>query len=97
MSSPCRNGPQVPVVLHLTLQRPFFDAIARGEQLIERRSDSAYWRARLAGRHFDEVRFRNGRAADAPFLRLECLGVEHQAGVGYAIRLGRLLESGPPG
>ena len=78
--------------LHLTLHREFFDAIAEGKKKTEYRDDTAYWRARLAGRTYSEIVFRNGYAAAAPLMRVQCLGIREDRPDRFAISLGRILE-----
>lgn len=78
-------------VLHLTLNRQFFDAIAEGRKTREYRDDKPYWRIRLAGRKYDEVIFRNGYLTDVPWMRVKCLGIRAGAGR-FVIRLGKILE-----
>jgi hypothetical protein len=83
-------------VLALTLHREWFDKIAMGEKRIEYRANKAYWRTRLVGRTYEEVHFRNGYSATAPFLRVEYLGLrKYGSGPGsyFGIRLGRILET----
>lgn len=79
------------VALHLTLHRRWFDAIALGRKKTEYREDTAYWRARLLGRSYDEVHFRNCYATRAPFMRVQCLGIRKRR-TGFAIRLGEVLQ-----
>ncbi len=81
-----------PSVLHLTLHREFFDAIAGGRKKTEYREDKTYWRSRLIGRAYTEIVFRNGYATDAPIMRVECLGVRQEKTGRFAIRLGKILE-----
>ena len=78
--------------LHLTLHREFFDAIAAGAKKTEYQDDKPYWRSRLEGRAYSEVIFRNGYAANAPLLRVQCLGIRRDKRKRFAIRLGRILE-----
>lgn len=90
-------------VLHLTLHRRWFDAIAQGRKKAEYRLHKPYWCKRLADREYDEIHFRNGYAKDAPWMRVEWLGCN--VGTGgetlptpyrgnwiFAIQLGRILE-----
>jgi hypothetical protein len=79
-------------VLHLTLHREYFDAIAAGTKKTEYREDKAYWRSRLVGREYDEVVFRNGYAPRAPVMRVQCIGLRKDRPGRFAIRLGRILE-----
>lgn len=90
-------------VLHLTLHRRWFDAIASGEKKAEYRLLKPYWAKRLEGREYDEIHFRNGYAKDAPFMRVEWCGYEVGSGGEtlpapyrgawiFAIRLGKILE-----
>lgn len=83
-------------ILHLTLLRRWFDAIARGEKTWEYRSIKPYWTRRLVKRHYDEVHFRNGYSPRVPFMRVEFKGVEitkdHNGKTCYGIKLGKILE-----
>jgi hypothetical protein len=81
--------------LALTLNRAPFDAIVAGEKKTEYRDNKAYWRSRLIGIRYEEVHFRNGYSAKAPFLRVEYRGLwKYGKGRGstFGIRLGRILE-----
>ena len=82
-------------VLHLTLHRRWFDAIASGEKREEYRALTPFWTRRLADRQYDEIHFRNGYARDAPFMRVRFLGCQPgqwQEQPAYVIRLGEILE-----
>jgi hypothetical protein len=78
-------------ILHLTLEREWFDDIVRGVKNEEYRELKDYWKKRLEGRTYDIVRFRNGYAADAPVMDVEFLGVDKRQDC-YAIRLGKILR-----
>lgn len=78
-------------ILHLTLHRHWFDEIAAGRKTTEYRECSPFWIARLEGKRFDEIHFRNGYRPDAPFMRVECLGISVVDGL-YHINLGKILE-----
>jgi hypothetical protein len=83
-------------ILHLTLLRNYFDAIANGDKVEEYRIRSIYWVTRLKDRHYDEVHFRNGYRKDSPFMRVEFKGITEKQHSGYgpvfAIQLGKVLE-----
>jgi hypothetical protein len=78
-------------ILHLTLEREWFDDIVRGVKNEEYRDLKDYWKTRLEGRKYDIVRFRNGYATDAPEMDVEFLGVDKRSDC-YAIRLGKILS-----
>jgi hypothetical protein len=81
-------------VLHLTLHRQWFDAIASGEKTTEYRAITDFWTKRLLDRHYDEVHFRNGYSFDKPWMRVEFKGLSSEVRNGklcYAIKLGRVL------
>jgi hypothetical protein len=84
----------MPKILHLTLRRKFFAAIAAGDKRTEYREQKPYWRKRLEGREYDVIKFRNGYAVNAPEMLVEFRGLRRY-GKGrearYAIRLGRVL------
>jgi len=93
----------IPKVLHLTLHRLWFDAIAKGEKREEFRVIKPYWTKRFISNgepiKYDEIHFKNGYAKDAPFMRVEWQGLVetisnpfsegHKA---YSIELGKILE-----
>ena len=85
----------MPEILHLTLHREFFDAIAEKRKRIEYRDRSEHWRNRLEGRKYDLIKFRNGYARNAPEMLVEFRGLRRY-GIGrrarYAILLGRTLK-----
>ena len=68
-------------ILHLTLHRRWFDAIASGEKKEEYRILKPYWTKRLMSAKprlpipYDEIHFRNGYTKDAPFMRVVWLGL----------------------
>jgi hypothetical protein len=78
-------------ILHLTIEREWFDDIVRGDKNEEYRDLKDYWKTRLEGRKYDIVRFRNGYATDAPEMDVEFLGVDKRSDY-YAIRLGKILS-----
>lgn len=61
-------------ILHLTLQREWFDEIAKGEKTEEYREIKPYWTRQLENNVgfviFDEIYFKNGYAKNAPFMRV---------------------------
>jgi len=87
-------------VLHLTLKRQWFDAIADGSKVEEYRDQSEYWN-RILGPHVDqqlpwrEVHFRNGYHSTAPFMRVGLQGLRvgpHNGRTCYILSLGPILE-----
>ncbi len=78
-------------ILKLNLYRQWFDQIASAEKRIEYREATAYWKKRIEDRDYDEIHFRNGYRANAPFMRVEYLGYFKCAGH-YSLRLGNILE-----
>lgn len=66
-------------ILHLTLERKWFDLIASGEKKQEYREAKPYWMKRLTdgdeGLHFDIVRFKNGYGPDVPTMDVEFNGI----------------------
>jgi hypothetical protein len=82
-------------ILHLTLKREFFAAIAAKKKPFEYREQKPYWRKRLEGRKYDVIKFRNGYSPDSPEMMVEFRGVSRgRKGrrTYYAIRLGRILK-----
>jgi hypothetical protein len=85
------------LVLQLNLHRKWFDAIACGKKKKEVRARTPFWTARLDGRTYQEIHFRNGYATKAPWLRVEFKGVTRRGrgrSAEYVIRLGRVLRFG---
>lgn len=66
----------MPVVLHLTLKKKWFDLIASGKKLVEFREAKPYWQRRLLDsggalrQDFTEIHLRNGYSQNAPFMRV---------------------------
>ncbi len=87
-------------VLSMTLHRKWFDAIAKGKKKKEYRDSKDYWLKRFfdpEGRliKYDEVHFKNGYSPEAPFMRVEWLGMKKITVEGSevcAIQLGNVLE-----
>lgn len=79
-------------VLHLNLYRKYFDAILKGDKVVEYRDITPYWSKRLEGRHYDIIQFRNGYAKVAPTMVVEYKGMGIDDGK-YAIQLGNILET----
>lgn len=95
-----RKSPKIaadrePRILHLNLQRQYFDEIAQGKKREECREMKPYWTKRLEGRVYDEIHFRNGYTSDAPFMRVEFRGLTtggRRPNRRYVIALGKVLE-----
>ena len=95
-------------ILHLTLKKEWFKQIAQNEKKQEFREVKPHWEKRfyhedngaIVESKYDEVHFRNGYAKDAPFMRVECLGVDHMTNIKtpigegefFVINLGEVLE-----
>ena len=83
-------------VLHLTLKREPFDAMARGEKNEEFRENKRYWSKRIADKNYDEVWLCNGYdPSKHPFMRREYRGYDFRAVDGemmFVLNLGRILE-----
>jgi hypothetical protein len=81
-------------ILHLTLEREWFDDIVRGAKHEEYRKYKPYWTTRLEGRDYKVVKFRNGYARNAPEMVVEFKGLSRDGKAGdadYVINLGRIL------
>ena len=65
----CKDSAVVKV-LHLTLHRKWFDAIASGQKREEYIDRTDYWQKRIKGHKHTEIHFRNGYRKDAPFMRV---------------------------
>lgn len=79
--------------------------IASGEKTEEYREIKPYWTIRFADNTFDEIKFRNGYAADAPTVTVELRDISLRIGkpelgapVGlvYTLKLGRILDRAFP-
>lgn len=95
MSKAARTKQKAKSNLAVNVYREFFDLIRVGKKKEEYREMTDYWRRRLEGRKYQEVHFRNGYLADAPFMRVEWKGVRTIRRNGrrlYAIKLGRVLQ-----
>lgn len=68
-------------VLHLTLEKKWFDMIASGVKKEEYRQIKPYWQKRLNGKSFDAVKFTNGYGADKPTMTLKVLGIYQSLGI----------------
>ena len=82
-------------ILHLNLHREYFAQIVAGTKRIEYRKRTAYCKARLEGRRYDVIQFRNGYSTKAPEMQVEFRGICKIKKWGkpqYAIRLGRILK-----
>ena len=80
-------------ILHLTLHRKWFDAIASGSKREEFREMKPYWIKRLEGKTFDRVHFRNGYRPDSPTMTFECNGIYRDEWANeYAIHLGNRVQ-----
>ena len=82
-------------VLHLTLEREWFDEIVRGVKKKEYRQYKPYWKTRLEGRQYDVVKFRNGYGRGAPEMIVEYRGLTRDGksrNADYVIKLGRILK-----
>jgi len=78
-------------LLHLTLERKWFDQIFTGEKKIEYRQVTPYWEKRLEGKQFDRVHFRNGYQKDSSWMIVECVKIERKFGR-YRIHLGQIMS-----
>ena len=65
-------------ILHLNLHREFFARIAARTKRTEYRQQTPYWKARLEGREYDAILFRNGYATNAPEMLVEFCGLRRQ-------------------
>jgi hypothetical protein len=82
-------------ILHLTLRREPFAAIAAKRKHVGYREQQPYERRRLEGRNFDVIKFRNGYSTKAPEMLIEFRGLRRYGkgrGAYYAILLGPVLK-----
>lgn len=87
--------------LHLTLKKKWFDMIASGFKTEEYRDINKYFKARLVGREYDVVCFKNGYRRDSPTITLEYKGFFIGIGIiewgalprkeYYVIKLGKMV------
>ena len=71
-------------ILHLTLNRKWFDLISKGKKVFEYREYKPHWISRLlkdGTKNFNEVHFTNGYGKNRPFMRCEFLGVSIMEGI----------------
>ena len=88
------SGQTAKSVLHLSLRRHWFAAIAARTKRLEDRAQTPYWKKRLEGRHYDVIQFRNGYATIAPEMLVEFRGLRRygrRQTACYAVRLDRIL------
>ena len=80
-------------ILDLPIERFFFDQILAGTKTEEFRDRTEYWKTRLEGRDYDEIRFRAGYKPDSPKMFVEFRGVKILSDENsYAIQLGKILR-----
>ena len=87
-------------ILHLTLEKKWFDMMVKGEKDVEYRSKKPYWKKRLEHPNgmfiiFDEIHFRNGYKKNNPFMRRKHETTYMTSWLGgevYALNLGKILE-----
>lgn len=83
----CKN------ILDLPIKRLYFDQILTGSKTEEFRERTEYWKTRLEGREYDEIRFRAGYKSDSPKMYVEWKGLKKPLrGKYYAIQLGKVLK-----
>ena len=85
-------------ILHLTIKKKWFDAIASGEKKTEYREIKPHWISRFLNdgftKVFDEIHFRNGYTLRCPFMIVKWKGLDTEKYNGknhFAIRLGRII------
>lgn len=73
-----------PQILHLNVQKKWFDMIASGKKKEEYRQDKMYWKVRFVKKgywhsqtckDFDIIRFKNCYSKNAPVIDVECKGI----------------------
>jgi len=87
-------------ILHLTLEKRYFDAIAMRRKTLEFREVKEHWIKRFFDKKgsvikFDEIHFRNGYRRDSPFMRVKWNGwhIHKQGKVNfYALDVKTILE-----
>ncbi len=86
-------------ILHLTLEKVYFDAIAMKKKFLEYREIKEYWIKRLYKEStpidFDEIHFKNGYGNNVPFMKVKWNGfsIRRQGNVSfYAIDVSEILE-----
>lgn len=81
-------------ILDLPIDRVFFDQILAGTKTEEFRDRTDYWKTRLEGREYDEIRFRAGYRKDSPKMYVEFKGAKKpMLRKHYAIQLGKILRT----
>ena len=82
-------------ILHLALEREWFDDIVQGAKRYEYRKYKPYWKTRLEGRNYRVVHFRNGYGRNVPEMLIEFRGLTRAGkarNADYVIELGHILE-----
>jgi hypothetical protein len=81
-------------ILDVPIKRVWFDRIVKGKKKTEYRDFGPFWRVRLEGKQYDQIRFRNGYAVDAPMVVTEFRGVrKNPTKRRYEIRIGEILRT----
>lgn len=62
-------------ILHLTLNRQWFEMIFVGMKREEYREIKPHWESRLRNQEYDAVNFRNGYDPKCPSMLVECAGI----------------------
>ena len=89
-----KSGGSKVKTLDLPIDRFFFDQILAGTKTEEFRDRTDYWKTRLEGRDYDEVRFRAGYQKDSPKMYVEFKGVKKPLFKKHcAIQLGKILRT----
>jgi len=98
-------------ILHLPIEKCWFDMILFGEKKEDYRKIKPHWNSRLQSgtkfKKFDIVLFENGYSKNVPWMKVDLLNI--RCGVGrvewgapehetvYILRLGNILEVSYPG
>ncbi len=88
-------------ILHLTLEKKWFDMILSTEKRVEYRDKKPYWKKRLEHpngmfKQFDEIHFRNGYRKGCSFMIVKHEGTYMTSWLGgevYALKLGDIIFS----
>ena len=67
-------------ILHLTLKKKWFDMILSGEKKEEYREIKEYWNARLYGKNFNAVIFKNGYSKNSRSVCFEVVKITIKTG-----------------
>lgn len=84
-------------ILHLTLNKNWFDLTAQGIKKNEYREQKVHWDSRILDDQgklikYDEIHYTNGYGKDKPFMRVKWIGCTVQTSSGLQPQCGEPLD-----